>query len=276
MTLGVVFQPAAGLVDHGLFADAGQDVLQVALLRVVIQHVVGRQQGNVPSLRQRLEPRQPTTVVAPPVHGGAQPDRAGRGLSQPFQHRIQSIQPTRRHDHQQHPFRRGGQVAQPDLAFALLCPPVAQRQQAAQPAPALAVFRIGQDVGRSVVEPQARAQDQLERRGAPLDLFAVDMGECGIVDPDDLAQAAGLVHLLGRPAFRAKVLQRAPGPHHPGQGVAVGQAHARVAAQKGAEHQFLWMRRPFQKGEVAAGRQFGVAAHANTPCRYQRGGGSSP
>ncbi len=47
MTFGIGFEQAARFVERHVLADAGDDVLQRAPLRCVIEHVVGGEQRDV-------------------------------------------------------------------------------------------------------------------------------------------------------------------------------------------------------------------------------------
>ena len=64
VALGIGLQPSADGIDGGLFADAGQHVLQPAAGRMMVQHLVGRQQRHLGGKRQTMQPRQPALVVA--------------------------------------------------------------------------------------------------------------------------------------------------------------------------------------------------------------------
>jgi hypothetical protein len=68
VALGVGLQPQPGLGDRGLFADAGQHVLQGAALGLVVKHVVhGRERRSV------LPGEFRQAVQAPRVSGGVGP-----------------------------------------------------------------------------------------------------------------------------------------------------------------------------------------------------------
>ncbi len=194
----VCFQPTAGGLDAHAFADAGQDVLQVTVIGRGVEDIVQRQQRNVRPRRHGLQPGQPAPVVAAPVQGGAQPDRARRRLGHASQHLFQPCQPIGRDEDQQQVFRIGQQVAQADLALALFRPAIAQGQQARQAAPARARFGMGDDVRRPVVEDQPRAGQQAEVRRAPLYLFGQGRIVQRILDEGDLAWTAALAHLVRR------------------------------------------------------------------------------
>ncbi|MNJ25375.1 hypothetical protein D3C77_198190 [compost metagenome] len=279
----VDFQATTGGLDGRTLADAGQDVLQVAVFGRGVEDVVDGQQRDVRLRRQGLQPRQAAPVVATPGHGGAQPDGAGRGFDHAGQDGVQPLQPFRRHDDQQQVFRVGQQVAQADLAFPLPRPPVAQGQQARQPAPARARFRVGDDVGGPVVEGQPRARQQAEVRRPAFHRVRQGGIVQRVVDEGDLAGAAALAHLFRRSqALGAQGLQGAPGPHHARHGVAVRQPQARMAAQDRRQHQVLGVGSAAQEGEVAGRRQFRIVAariqgaHANRPWMNQRGSSVSP
>ncbi|MNI41020.1 hypothetical protein D3C73_952590 [compost metagenome] len=280
---GVGLQPAAGGLDGRAFADAGQDVLKIAVIGSSVEDVVERQQRNADPLRHGFEAGQPAPVVAAPVQDGAQPDRARRRRVHAGQHLFQPCQPVRRDEDQQQAFGIGQQVAQADLALALPGAAVAQGQQARQPPPARPRLRIGDDAGRPVVEDQPRPSQQAEVRRAALHLFGQGRIVQRVFDEGDLAGTGAFTPQLGRQkAVFAQLLQRAPGPHHARDGVAVGQSHAGVAAQDRRRHHLFGMRGAAQEGEIAGGRQLGVGAarveplHANRPWMNQRGSGVSP
>ena len=191
-------QAPASRLDRDAFADTGQHVLQVTLDRVVIEDVVDRQQRGAALSRQRLQPRQPPPVIAAPTHGGAQPDRTGRGLGQTSQHTVKSVQPGVRHDDQQQILRRGDQVTQPDLAMAFHGPPVAQGQKPRQPPPTRPRLGIGDDVGRSVVEGQARPGRQFEVCRPSSDLLRQGGIVQRILDIGHLAGPRAVAHHIGR------------------------------------------------------------------------------
>ena len=193
---GIGFQPTAGGFDGRAFADTGQDVLQISVFGGGVEDVVQRQQGNICSLRHGLEPRQPAPVAAAPVQDGAQPDGAGRRRVHAGQSFLQPCQPIRGDEDQQQVFRIGQQVAQPDLAFALPGAAIAQCQQARQSAPARTSLRIGDDVGRPVVEDQPRSGQQAKVRRMALHLFGQGRIVQRVLDEGDLAGTAAVAHLV--------------------------------------------------------------------------------
>ena len=238
----------------------------------MVEHVVDGQQGDARPLSHRLQSRQPATVVAASKHGRAQPDRARRTFSHARQDPFKARQPIRRHDDQQHVLGRRQQVAEADLARALLRAAIAQRQQTRQPAPAGACLGIGQDIRSPVVEDQACAKDQLEGLGPALHLVRQGRVDGVILIRRHFAGTRALAPHIGRQQpVLTQGLERAPGPDHAGDGVAVRKAHARVPAQDGRRHQLLGRRGAAQKREVAGHGQLGVIAlrvwldHANRP-----------
>ena len=133
---------------------------------------------------------------------------------------------------------------------------IADGQHPRQPAPAKARGRIGDDVGRAVVENQPGADDELY------------VGELYPV-------FGGIVAQLAQPGQRA---------HHPRDAVAVGDADAGHAEGDRFRHHLMRMRctaqeavvgRGDQLGEARFGAGFGRIAHAKTPWIYQRGSGFS-
>ena len=64
MPLGIGLQAEAGFLDRHMLADAGQDVLQRAPLRRVIEHIVGGDQGQAMLRAELGELADPSCVIA--------------------------------------------------------------------------------------------------------------------------------------------------------------------------------------------------------------------
>ncbi len=77
MALGIRAKLAAGAIDGGLLADAGEHVGERAAVGMVIEHVVDRDQRHVRLARQRNAARQPRAVAPAIEHRGGQPHAAG-------------------------------------------------------------------------------------------------------------------------------------------------------------------------------------------------------
>ena len=282
VALGIDLEPAAGGVDRHLLADAGEDVLQVAGAGLVVERVVDGEERHGGGAGDAPEARQPAPVVAAAMHGGGEPDRAGRGARQAVEEARQPIEPPRRHDDQQKPGRVGEKIVDTKDAFALLAPALAYAEKPAQPAPAGAVDGIRDDVRRAVGEDEARSDDELEiARHAP-QLVARHGHLAGerMLHEDVFAGSGAVAQLLGRRhAVRAQILERAMGAHDPGDRVAVGDAEAGLAEEQRRQHHVLRMGGAAQEREIGGRDQLGIGirrAHANNPCRYQRGLASPP
>ena len=111
------------------------------------------------------------------------------------------------------------QIGEMQLAFALDGAPVAERQQAGEPAPAGAIDRVGNDVRRAVRKGEARADDETEV---------------------DLADPFGL-------GIGARVVERLVGADHARHRVAIGDADAPVAEPQRFRHHVARMRGTAQK-----------------------------
>ena len=253
--VGIDLQEAAGRLDRPALANAGHDILQVALAGHVIEHVVDRDERNAGGRAEPGQAGEPPSIVTLPVHGRGQPDSARRRLADPVEHGGKTIERPAGHDDEQETAGIGKEIAQGEQAFALLGPEIAHSQQPAQPAPAGPVRGIGDDVGRAVGEDEAASDRKLETAG----------GRGG--------RSAGGGELFPHP------VQRRIGPDDAGDGVAVGNADAGMAEREGGHDQVLRVRGAAQEGKIGGGRQFGidrVTAHANSPCRNQRGGAPAP
>ena len=79
MPLGIGFEPAAGLVDGDVLADAGDDILQRAPLGRVIEHVVDGDQRNAGVVARSSASRASRrAIVAAIEHAGGEPDASRR------------------------------------------------------------------------------------------------------------------------------------------------------------------------------------------------------
>ncbi len=86
VALGIRFETAAGIVEGEMRADAGDDVLQRAPLRRVIEHVAHRDERHIRRGRERGEAGEPAGVVAAIEHARAEPCRARRRFAQAGEH----------------------------------------------------------------------------------------------------------------------------------------------------------------------------------------------
>ena len=140
----------------------------------------------------------------------------------------------------------------------LLRAPVAEGQQPAQPAPAVPVLGIGDDVRRAVGRRRAvRRPTSLKSCAMRLQLLERRSGRSrrssGMLDADIFAGPGALAHLLGRQlAVPAQILERAIGAHHAGHRVAVGDAEAGMAEQQRGQHHVLRMDAPRRNEKLVA------------------------
>ena len=142
---------------------------------------------------------------------------------------------------------------------------LAYAEKPAQPAPAVAVDGIGDDVRRAVGEDEARSDDELEiARHAP-QLVARHGHLAGerMLHEDVFAGSGAVAQLLGRRhAVLAQILERAIGAHDAGDRVAVGDAEAGLAEEQRRQHHVLRMGGAAQEREIGGRDQLGVAIAA--------------
>ena len=77
VSLGIGLEPSAGVGDGAMFANAGEDVLQHPPARLMIEHVIGRQQGCPMALAKGSETIEPGAVIAAKSAGAGDPHPAG-------------------------------------------------------------------------------------------------------------------------------------------------------------------------------------------------------
>src|SRR5665811_2558755 len=116
------------------------------------------------------------------------------------------------------------QIVELQNAAAFFGAQVAEREQAAEPAPAGAVARIDENVGRAFCELQPRAR---------------------------LIAQGQILLALGQ--MRA---------HHAGERIAVAQAESSEPNAGRLHHQLLGMRGAAQEGEIRGDREFDVTHHS--------------
>ena len=73
IAFGIGFKTSSDGVDRGLLADAGQDILQRAARRMVIQHFIGSQQRHAGRYGNTMQPRKTAPVVAAVQQAGCKP-----------------------------------------------------------------------------------------------------------------------------------------------------------------------------------------------------------
>ena len=74
MPLGIGFEKPARLVQGDMLADAGDDILQLAPLGAVIEHIVGGEQRHICHAGNALPFPQAAAVIALMRHGDPKPD----------------------------------------------------------------------------------------------------------------------------------------------------------------------------------------------------------
>ncbi len=192
VALGVGGEPEAGLVDGAVRADAGEHIEQGPAFGCVHVHVVGRDEGGAAKLRQLGEAREPARVVAAverlagqEAGSGKAPGQAGKRVPK------RGIGLVRRQEDQDLPFGVGLQLGQREPARALLGAPLAQRQQAAEPAVGGAIGRVAQQL-RPVLGHQPRADQQPEPRLLGGDVGAHHAGQRVAVGDAERRQAQRL------------------------------------------------------------------------------------
>ena len=149
--------PEAGLLDRAAFADAGDDVLQDAPLRHVIEHVAGRDGGHARGLRHVGQLAQPDGIAGPAAQRQreiAAVREVGAQACQAAGERV--IRGVRQQNGDQAIAVRG-EVLPVEMAGAFPRAPLAERQQPAE-------LRIPGPVGRIDQHGQAVAADRAGSR----------------------------------------------------------------------------------------------------------------
>jgi len=248
MAFGIGFEPPADGVDGGLLADAGQDILQGTARRMMVQHLVGRQQRHAGLGCDAMQPRQTAAVVAAVKEARRQPDTVGAALPQPVQHldRPGLLEAMRQRQDEQLAFGKFQEVGELQMAFALFgaVAALAAGEQLAEPAVSRAVARIDQDVRRPVHEDEPRSDQQF------------------------------------RLVFDVGIRELLVGPHHAGQRVVVGNADGGKPQLAPLVHVIPRIRSAAQEREIRRDpdlrigrhwRNAGRNCHANNPCMNQFG-----
>ena len=119
---GIGLEPLADGVDGGLFADAGQDILQAAARGMVIQHFIGREQRHAGGCGDMMKPRQAAPVVAAVQQARRQPHAIRAALLQPIQHleRFRRLEAMRQRQNQKLPFGKFQEIIELQMTLALL------------------------------------------------------------------------------------------------------------------------------------------------------------
>ena len=174
----------AGIVDGAALADAGDDVVQDATIRRVVEHVAGHHRRHPGRAAQRLGAGQPRAIVGPALQRQRAPAAIAEARAQPNEIGGQAVvqrlkRPLRQQDGQQ-PLAQAGEVRPPQLAGALAGTRLAEAEQLAQPGIGLAIGRVEQQRRRvAQVEPTSDHQpepelgDAVVRPGDPRQAVAV-------------------------------------------------------------------------------------------------------
>ncbi len=128
MALPIGQQTTPGLINAGPLADTGQHILQVALGRRVIKHIIGRQKRRARPGRDLSQPGQLTAVVPASRHGRPQPDGPRSDFIQTVQQGWQAVPVPPGHDDQQQSLGIGQQIGQIEMTVALDRAAVSQGQ----------------------------------------------------------------------------------------------------------------------------------------------------
>jgi hypothetical protein len=165
VALGVDLEPEAGLIDGAMLAHATQRVQERPARGRVQAHVVAGDQRGAAGRGQVVQIAERTRVAAAVedlpgqiAGSGEAPAQARQGRAEPRAQRVRFV--GRQHD-QHLAFAVVLQLRQGEPAIALLGAPLAQGQQAAQPAVGGAVGRVAEHL-RPILGRQPGADQQLE------------------------------------------------------------------------------------------------------------------
>ena len=235
-------KPRPGFLDARALADAGDDVGEVAPLGRVHDDVVDRDERQAQVARKGAARGEALAHAAVVDHARGEPDVVAgvcdEAVDSIFRWRLASLLiRTFLHHDERKPIAPLQKIVEIKRAHALLRAQIALREQAAQAPPGGAVARIGEDVGRSVAEHEARAGDDAKALRGGLVLAREDMGA-----------------------------------HDARDGIAVGDPHARKAQRHRLRDDLLGVRGAAQEREIRRRRKLCVThAHAKRPCMNQRG-----
>ena len=233
MPFGIGLKPRAGRLQGDMLADAGDDILQFALVGLVIERVIDRDQRHLCSRAPAsADALQAAAVFAGVKHGGRQPGIGPRiasaavcALSGSAGGITISSKPS----------RYSMQIGEIEKTFAFGRARFAEATAAGK-------------AGHRRRDPADRPECPACRRGRPA-----------------ARRPAGVAACRGS-SFCPGVI----GAHHARQAVAVGDADGGIAQRCRLFDELAGMRGAAQEGIIGGDGQFGIA-HANMPCRYQRG-----
>ena len=117
-------QPLADRLDRGLFADAGEHILQRTARGMVIQHLVGREQRHVGLCGEVMQPRQTALVVAAIEQACGEPHAIGAAILQPVENLegFGRLEAMRQRQNQKLAFGKFQEVIELEMTFALFDP----------------------------------------------------------------------------------------------------------------------------------------------------------
>ncbi len=161
----MAFSRKADIIDGGVRPDAAHDILQLAAVRIVKQHVVRDHRAHVETggeVRQIVQPQ----LVARPA---AQRERHIGAVAKNVRHLAQlhgaSLVRQVRDEHADQSLRILGHIGEMEDAGRLAAPAFAEREKAGQPRIGGAVGRIDED-RHPALKIEATADDQAEFRFA--------------------------------------------------------------------------------------------------------------
>ncbi len=175
ITFGIQGQQPAGLIEGYMLANAGDDILQHAAPGMMIENVIGGDQGNGIAGCDAGELRRAAPVVTAIEKPGCKPYRLFRGVLLQFgnqRRQLSIVDPFRRHHDQVESFDPIKQIRQMQNAVALFRFQLAGRKQPRQPSPGSAVGGINENVGRAVGKDQPCARDDTKAFDARFDMRA--------------------------------------------------------------------------------------------------------
>ncbi|OAG75432.1 hypothetical protein Amal_03397 [Acetobacter malorum] len=155
----MTFADKSGLVDGGVVADAGRDILQDAPVMGVEQHVIGHDRWHACLMRQVRQFIQSHLVIGAAQQGERHVGAIGKSLFQFAKMQGAGIiRRVRDHDDEQ-ALAPGDQVFPEQMAFPFAGSGLAKAQQTAKAAVSRAVGRIDQ-YWREISQVEATADDK--------------------------------------------------------------------------------------------------------------------
>ena len=142
MALGVAGEAEARFVDGAGVADAGEHILKAAAGGIVIEHIVGGEEGHARRLGQRCEPVQPLGIAALKAAGGGKIDAALEMRRQTGQMRLKGVRVllalkhiVRRDQGRDLAFRKGEEILEGKMTLAFGNSPLWLKTPSPRPSP---------------------------------------------------------------------------------------------------------------------------------------------